>query len=411
MSSEARPGTPLIEFRDVTKAFTTAGRGRSPPSTVSISTIERGDIFGDHRLLRCGQEHPGAVDQRVGARHVRPRHRGRRRHDRAERERRLRGGPPGIGMIFQQFNLFRSRTVFGNVAYPLEDRGLAEGERERTGGRAARLRRPHRQGVALPRPAVGRAEAACGHRAGPRHQPGASCWPTSRPARSTRRRRPDVLRLLKRVNAELGVTIVVITHEMEVVRSIADRVAVLDAGRIDRDGRVSSTCSPTRSTRSRAGSSERCCGNSPDATDVDASARAHRGGSCRRASTTTARLGAVLSDAVGTHGVRFEIVYGGINELPGQSFGSLTLELIGDDAGVDALIADLRAVTEVEEVARMTPTGRRSGPSISQSIGQTLWMVSATLVVGRGLGPGARHPAVHHAPWRACWPTARSTRC
>ena len=51
------------------------------------------------------------------------------------------------------------------------------------------------------------------------------------------------------------------------------------------------------------------------------------------------------------HDVRFEIVYGGISALQGRSFGSLTLELIGDDDGVDALIADLRAVTEVEEVA------------------------------------------------------------
>jgi D-methionine transport system ATP-binding protein len=63
------------------------------------------------------------------------------------------------------------------------------------------------------------------------------------------------------------------------------------------------------------------------------------------------RLGAVLSDAVGRHGVRFEIVFGGISALQGRSFGSLTLELLGEPAAVDALIADLRTVTEVEEVA------------------------------------------------------------
>jgi D-methionine transport system ATP-binding protein len=49
--------------------------------------------------------------------------------------------------------------------------------------------------------------------------------------------------------------------------------------------------------------------------------------------------------------VRFEIVFGGISALQGRSFGSLTLELLGEPAAVDALIADLRTVTEVEEVA------------------------------------------------------------
>ncbi|WP_433862213.1 NIL domain-containing protein [Streptomyces sp. L7] len=59
----------------------------------------------------------------------------------------------------------------------------------------------------------------------------------------------------------------------------------------------------------------------------------------------------MLSDAVGRHGVRFEIVYGGISALQGRSFGSLTLELLGEPEAVDALIAELRTVTEVEEVA------------------------------------------------------------
>lgn len=48
----------------------------------------------------------------------------------------------------------------------------------------------------------------------------------------------EVLRLLRRANEELGITIVAITHEMEVIRSIADRVAVMDKGKIIEEGRV-----------------------------------------------------------------------------------------------------------------------------------------------------------------------------
>jgi D-methionine transport system ATP-binding protein len=52
-----------------------------------------------------------------------------------------------------------------------------------------------------------------------------------------------------------------------------------------------------------------------------------------------------------SYGVQFEIVFGGISALQNRSFGSITLELVGEPAGVDALIADLRKVTTVKEVA------------------------------------------------------------
>jgi D-methionine transport system ATP-binding protein len=51
------------------------------------------------------------------------------------------------------------------------------------------------------------------------------------------------------------------------------------------------------------------------------------------------------------HNVRFEIVYGGITESSGRSFGSLTLELIGQPSDVDALVAELRTTNKIEEIA------------------------------------------------------------
>ncbi|MCR6703774.1 MAG: ATP-binding cassette domain-containing protein [Cellulomonas sp.] len=72
----------------------------------------------------------------------------------------------------------------------------------------------------------------------------------------------DVLRLLRKVNTELGVTIVVITHELDVVRTIADRVAVLEHGRLAGSG-PSSTSSPSLARRSRGGSSRPCCTTDP----------------------------------------------------------------------------------------------------------------------------------------------------
>jgi D-methionine transport system ATP-binding protein len=91
--------------------------------------------------------------------------------------------------------------------------------------------------------------------------------------------------------------------------------------------------------------------NHPGEADIERLRGKHAGRILSARIHDDGRLGSVLSDAVGRHNVRFEIVYGGISALQGRSFGSLTLELLGEPADVDALIADLRSVTEVEEVA------------------------------------------------------------
>jgi D-methionine transport system ATP-binding protein len=54
---------------------------------------------------------------------------------------------------------------------------------------------------------------------------------------------------------------------------------------------------------------------------------------------------------VNRYGVRFEIIFGGISALQNRSYGSITLELVGDEGGVDALVEDLRAVATITEVA------------------------------------------------------------
>jgi D-methionine transport system ATP-binding protein len=338
---------PLIEFRGVSKSFRAGDATVTAIDSVDL-TIERGEIFGIIGYSGAGKS---TLVRLINA------------LERASSgsilidgeditqlsESRLRGVRAGIGMIFQQFNLFRSRTVFGNVAYPLKVAGWPKEKR--------------RQRVAELLAFVGLTEKAWSFpdqlSGGQKQRVGIARALATSPAilladESTSALDPettaDVLRLLKRVNDELGVTIVVITHEMEVVRSIADRVAVLDAGRVIESGSVFDVFSAPQTV-----TAQRFVGtvlrNQPGAADVERLRGKHAGRIVSARIHDDGRLGAVLSDAVGTHGVRFEIVYGGISALQGRSFGSLTLELIGDDDGVDALIADLRAVTEVEEVA------------------------------------------------------------
>ena len=338
---------PIIEFRGVTKSF---GSGDAAAPAVDRLDLEigRGEIFGIIGYSGAGKstlvrlinalEHPTAGSVIVEGRDLT-----------TLTERELRRVRAGIGMIFQQFNLFRSRTVFGNVAYPLKVAGWPADKRKQ---RVAEL-------LAF----VGLTEKAWSYpdqlSGGQKQRVGIARALATNPDilladEATSALDPettsDVLALLKRVNRELGVTIVVITHEMEVVRSIADRVAVLDAGRVIESGSVFQVFSdPQTPTAQRfVGTVLR---NHPGEADIERLRGKHAGRIVSARIHDDGRLGSVLSDAVGRHNVRFEIVYGGISALQGRSFGSLTLELLGEPGDVDALIADLRSVTEVEEVA------------------------------------------------------------
>ncbi|PXY33469.1 methionine ABC transporter ATP-binding protein [Prauserella coralliicola] len=338
---------PLIEFQDVTKTFRT-GRGRPVTALDGVTLgIDEGDVFAIIGYSGAGKS---TLVRLINA--LEPVTSGRVLVDGTDlttlRERGLREVRRGIGMVFQQFNLLRSRTVFGNVAYPLKIAGW---------GKAAREKR-----VAELLGFVGITDKAWHYpgqlSGGQQQRVGIARALATNPKilladESTSSLDPEttseVLRLLKRVNTELGVTIVVITHEMDVVREIADRVAVLDSGRVVEQGPVADVfASPKEETTRRF--VETVLRDQPRGDDLARIRERHRGRLVATRVGDDRRIGAVLSDALGRHGVRFELVYGGIKELGGRAFGGLTLELLGEESAVDALVAELREVTEVEEL-------------------------------------------------------------
>ena len=156
-----------------------------------------------------------------------------------------------IGMIFQHFNLLQSRTAFDNVALPLEIAGV---------GRAEIRRR-----VAPLLDLVGLADKAGNYPSelsgGQKQRVGIARALASEPRvllsdEATSALDPDttrqVLALLKTVNRELGLTVILITHEMPVVREIATRVAVMDGGRVVEEGDTYSVFSRPAHATTRA---------------------------------------------------------------------------------------------------------------------------------------------------------------
>ncbi|WP_125568194.1 methionine ABC transporter ATP-binding protein [Companilactobacillus insicii] len=147
----------------------------------------------------------------------------------------LRKARKNIGMIFQHFNLMRSLTVFGNVEFPLRDSKLTKQERkdkvdkllnlvgltDRANNYPSQLSGGQKQRVAIARALASDPEILISDEATSALDPKTTT---------------EILSLLGRLNKELGITIVIITHEMDAIKQICNRVAVMEEGKLIEEG-------------------------------------------------------------------------------------------------------------------------------------------------------------------------------
>ncbi|NNB94496.1 ATP-binding cassette domain-containing protein [Corallococcus exiguus] len=225
----------MIELRGVGKVFGQGDQKVTALHDVSLH-VAQGEVFGvlgrsgagKSTLLRCANllERPTRGEVRVAGQDLL-----------SLSPRELRQARQGIGMIFQHFNLFASRTVEDNVAYPLEVMGLPrEAIRARVAellslvGLTAKARAYPAQLSGGQKQRVGIARALA-----PRPRVLLSDEATSALDPETTR---SVLGLLKDLQQQLGLTLLLITHQLEVVKSLCGSVAVLEGGRLVEQGRV-----------------------------------------------------------------------------------------------------------------------------------------------------------------------------
>ena len=223
-----------ISFEAVGKAFAKPGGGTVHALEDVSLRVEPGSITGiigrsgagKSTLLRMvnGLERPTSGRVLVGAHDVG-----------TARGRALRDIRRDVGMIFQHFNLLASRTVAGNIAMPLEIAGVAKSEItarvaelvERVGLSQQANRYPaelsggQKQRVGIARALATKPKVLLSDEATSALDPETT---------------QTVLSLLKDINRDLGLTVLLITHEMAVVRDIASHVAVIDGGRIVEHG-------------------------------------------------------------------------------------------------------------------------------------------------------------------------------
>lgn len=239
---------PFIQIKDLTKSFSGGEDQVNALSDVSLD-IQKGEIFGviglsgagKSTLVRCINllERPTSGQILVDGQDMT-----------ALSEKELRRARKSIGMIFQSFNLLMQRTALENVCFPMELAGVSRREaRERAlellglvglEGRAnaypAQMSGGQKQRVAIARTLASDPKVLLCDEATSALDP-----------KTTR----DILRLIQDINRRLGITVVIITHAMNVIEEICSRVAILDHGELAETGTVEEVFSSPKTEAGR----------------------------------------------------------------------------------------------------------------------------------------------------------------
>jgi len=251
---------PQIEIRNLTKVYPIPGGEVHALTNINLN-IEKGDIYGiigmsgagKSTLIRCLNRLDTPTDGQIlidGENIL------------AMDKKQLRATRRRMAMIFQQFNLLMQKSVARNVRYPLEIAGVPKkqanervmellkivGLEDKANAFPAQLSGGQKQRVAIARALASDPEMLLCDEATSALDPMTT---------------QSILALLQKINQELGITVVLITHEMAVIRQICNKVAILDGGQLAEEGSVDDVFMHTKSAAGR-----RLFGILPDQEDI-----------------------------------------------------------------------------------------------------------------------------------------------
>ncbi|MBO8177036.1 MAG: methionine ABC transporter ATP-binding protein [Bacillus sp. (in: Bacteria)] len=225
----------MIAIKDLVKVYTTKHKQVVGVDHVSL-TINKGEIFGivgysgagKSTLLRCINllERPTSGNVIIDGVDLT-----------SLNEKELRKARLKIGMIFQHFHLVSSKTVFENIAFALKAAKKSKSEIEKRVTELLEMVGLADKRDAYPSQLSGGQKQRVGIARALANEPSVLLCDEATSALDPSTTK-SILSLLKKINRELGITIVLITHEMEVVKDICDRIAVMQDGKVIELGTV-----------------------------------------------------------------------------------------------------------------------------------------------------------------------------
>ena len=358
----------MIEFQHVSKVFESGEKKIEALKEIHLK-IEKGDIFGVIGFSGAGKstlirtvnllEYPSSGEVLVEGRNL---------VELSQKE--LREAKKNIGMIFQHFNLLNSKSIFDNVAMPLLLSNKKKKEIENRVNEVLRF-------VGLEDKARNYPDQLSG---GQKQRVGIARALVTNPSillcdEATSALDPQttksILDLLKRVNEEYNITILIITHEMEVIKEICNRVAVMEDGRVIESGNVLDIFAHPRTTTARN------FVRSVVRDEVPVSVykllkENHYFSRIFKIDFLGLSSGQpVISKTAKQFNIDINVLFGNITELQGVPFGNLIVELMGEDNEIERAIQFIKKQNvRVEEV---TESGSEYRPHSERLVGNALY--------------------------------------
>ena len=257
-----------------------------------------------------------------------------------------------IGMIFQHFNLMSAKTVWQNVELPLKVAGVPQAERWRKVGELLELVGLQGKRDAYPAQLSGGQKQRVGIARALVHDPQILLCDEATSALDPETTE-SILALLRDINRRLGLTIVLITHEMAVIRAICDRVVVLEGGQVVEQGPVWQVFGDPRHEVSRTLLAPLQHGLSDELrARLRSTAPTPEAALVLRLSVTGAQAGeADLSSLFNLLGGQVSLLQGGIERIQGRALGSLIVAVSNSPHDREHLLQRARQwAQQVEEL-------------------------------------------------------------
>lgn len=340
----------MIELQNISKLYNTKNGEITAVNDVSL-TIHQGEIFGiigysgagKSTMIRLlnGLEKPSSGKVLVNGQEISSISGGK-----------LRAARQKISMIFQHFNLLWSRTVEENIAFPLEIAGVKKEERAKkvkelidlvglTGREKSypsQLSGGQKQRVGIARALANNPEVLLCDEATSALDPETT---------------DQILDLLLDINKRLGLTIVLITHEMHVIRKICHRVAVMEAGSVVEQGEVLKVFQNPQAPITKKFVMQ-VSGSKESKDSIEQVLKAYPTGTIVKLSFVGNKSEQpIIAHLIKEFNVDVNIVHGNISQTANGPYGTLIVQIDGDKQNIEKALRHLDSLEIQAEVIEL----------------------------------------------------------
>lgn len=327
----------MISIKQLKKIFTTEEQSITAVDSISLD-IREGEIFGVIGYSGAGKstfvrllnrlEEPTAGTVFIDGKEMTK-----------LKGKQLRLARQDIGMIFQHFNLLWSRTVEENIAFPLEIAGIGKAERKKRVQELIDLVGLSGREKAYPSQLSGGQKQRVGIARALANKPKVLLCDEATSALD-----PDttnaILDLLVDINRKFDLTIIMITHEMHVIRKVCDRVAVMEDGKIVEQGTVDDIFSNPQQEITKKFVSQ-------------VKTKAEENGIVVKFKLKDEEVNeAIISEIVKKYFVQIHVLEGKVDQLNDEVSGEFKIQLIGNREETDKAISFLQSTAAQVEVVR-----------------------------------------------------------